>query len=41
MNKTQIQQLLEICKANNLNPKNLIQFNKAIKIYKDGKHQEN
>jgi hypothetical protein len=31
----QLKQLLEICKTHNLNPKNLIEFNKAIKIYKN------
>ena len=31
----ELKTLLEICKANNLNPKKLKQFNQAIKIYKD------
>mgnify|MGYP003669731544 FL=1 len=35
MNKTEIKELIKICKENNLNPKNLIEFNKAIKIYKN------
>ena len=37
MNKTEIKKLLSICKENNLNPKNLKEFNQAIKIYKNGK----
>ncbi len=32
----QLPKLLRICKTHNLNPKNLIEFNQAIKIYKDG-----
>ena len=35
MKPDQLQELIKICKENNLNPKNLIQFNKAIKIYKN------
>ena len=35
MNRNQLQKLLSICKENNLNPKNLKQFNQAIKIYKN------
>lgn len=36
MKQHQLQQLIKICKENNLNPKNLKQFNQAIKIYKNG-----
>jgi hypothetical protein len=35
MKNKQLKELLRICKQNNLNPKNLIEFNQAIKIYKD------
>ena len=41
MKNKQLNQLLEICKANNLNPKNLIEFNQAIKIYKDDTNKNN
>ena len=37
----QLPKLLEICKANNLNPKKLKEFNKAIKIYKDDTNTNN
>ena len=41
MNKTEIKELIKICKENNLNPKNLIEFNQAIKIYKNEILQNN
>jgi hypothetical protein len=41
MNKTEIKSLLLICEQHNLNPKNLKQFNQAIKIYKNGKNKRN
>ena len=37
MTKQQLKILISICKENNLNPKNLKEFNQAIKIYRNGK----
>ena len=39
MDKTEIKSLLIICEQHKLNPKNLKQFNQAIKIYKNGKNK--